>query len=134
LDDKNRVTIPSAWRAGHVDEDVFLATPHPDGFIAILPPSEVEKLHEKVSQIPLSDGSGQEFVAHFFSQTQNIWFDSQGRVMLNAELLRHAGIGKDAVLVGTLAKFHVYSAERWNSLEQRATSQTNRESMRRMGI
>ena len=47
LDDKGRVTIPSAWRAAHPDGDVFLATPHPDGYVAVLPPAEVEKLHAR---------------------------------------------------------------------------------------
>lgn len=117
-----------------MDGDAFLATPHPDGYIAILPPVEVEKLHAKISQIALSDGPGQDFAARFFSQTQSLTFDSQGRVMLNAELLRHGGIAKDAVLVGSLNKFSVYSPDRWAAVEQRTNSETTAEIMRRMGI
>ncbi len=134
MDDKNRVTIPSAWRAAHVDGDAFLATPHPDGYIAVLPPVEVEKLHAKISQIALSDGPGQDFAAKFFSQTQSLTFDSQGRVMLAESLLKHAGIDKNAVLVGTLSKFNIYSQDRWASVEQRTSSETAAEIMRRMGI
>ena len=44
LDDKFRLTIPSAWRYAHEGDDTFLATPHPDGYVAVLPPAEVEKL------------------------------------------------------------------------------------------
>lgn len=134
MDDKNRVTIPSAWRAAHVDGDAFLATPHPDGYIAVLPPVEVEKLHAKISQIALSDGPGQDFAAKFFSQTQSLTFDSQGRVMLAESLLKHAGIDKNAVLVGTLSKFNIYSQDRWAAVEQRTSSETAAEIMRRMGI
>ena len=54
LDDKGRLTVPSAWRAAHAETDTFLATPHPDGYIAVLPPSEVVKLHEKISAMKLS--------------------------------------------------------------------------------
>ena len=43
LDEKGRVTIPSPWRTDHAEGDVFLATPHPDGYVAVLPPAEVEK-------------------------------------------------------------------------------------------
>ena len=39
LDDKGRLTIPSAWRYAHEEQDTFLATPHPDGYIAVLPPA-----------------------------------------------------------------------------------------------
>ena len=38
LDDKNRLTIPSLWRWVHTDEETFLAIPHPDSYIAVLPP------------------------------------------------------------------------------------------------
>ena len=48
LDEKGRLTIPSAWRYAHEESDTFLATPHPDGYVAVLPPSEVEKLHAKI--------------------------------------------------------------------------------------
>ena len=83
LDDKSRLTIPSAWRAAHGEAEAFLATPHPDGYIAVLPPAEVEKLHAKIAQMALSDGAGQDFVARFFSQTQSFSFDKAGRIGLN---------------------------------------------------
>src|SRR5271170_1627578 len=91
LDDKGRLTIPSAWRSAHAEADVFLATPHPDGYVAVLPPAEIDKLYAKIAQMALSDGEAQDFSARFFSRTQSFSFDKQGRVGLNAELLRHAG-------------------------------------------
>src|SRR3954451_18659672 len=75
LDDKNRLTIPSSWRYAHEEADTFLATPHPDGYVAVLPPAEVEKLHAKIATMALSDGAGQDFVARFFAQTQSFSFD-----------------------------------------------------------
>ena len=82
LDDKFRLTIPSAWRYAHEGDDTFLATPHPDGYVAVLPPAEVEKLHAKIAQVALSDGAGQDFAARFFAQTQTFSFDKSGRVGL----------------------------------------------------
>src|ERR1044071_6240976 len=66
LDDKGRLTIPSVWRTAHAAEDTFLATPHPDGYVAVLPPGEVAKLHEKFSALKLSDAAAQAFAARFF--------------------------------------------------------------------
>ena len=134
LDDKNRVTIPSAWRAAHSENEQFLATPHPDGYIAILPPDEIAKLRTKIEAIALSDGSGQDFAARFFAQTQAVGFDKQGRIMLTTELLGHAGIAKDAVLVGSLTKFSLYSPERWSRVEQRTAGENFGDLMRRLGI
>jgi len=55
LDDKNRLTIPSLWRWAHTDTETFLAMPHPDGYIAVLPPARVAQLLADVSQMKLSD-------------------------------------------------------------------------------
>jgi MraZ protein len=111
-----------------------LATPHPDGYVAVLPPAEVEKLHEKIAKMALSDGAAQDFTARFFSQTQSFSFDKQGRVGIEAELLKHAGISKDAILVGTLTKFHVYAPSRWEKVEARTAGANFGDLMRRLSI
>ncbi|MCB1103906.1 MAG: mraZ [Opitutaceae bacterium] len=134
LDDKNRLTIPSAWRFAHGSDDTFLATPHPEGYIAVLPPAEVEKLRVKIANMALSDGAGQDFVARFFAQTQSLWFDKSGRMNLSAELLGHAGITKDTVLVGGLTKFNIYNPERWTKVEARTSGENFGDLMRRLGI
>lgn len=134
LDDKGRLTIPSAWRQGHSDADVFLATPHPDGYIAVLPPTAVEKLHEKISAMALSDAEAQAFTARFFAQTHSFSFDKTGRTGLTTELLAHAGIDRDTVLVGTLTKFNIYSPSRWEKEAQVTAGENFGDAMRRLGL
>ena len=134
LDDKGRLTIPSAWRHAHGEGDTFLATPHPDGYIAVLPPAEVEKLHDKFSAMKLSDAAAQAFAARFFSQTQSFTFDKAGRTGLTAELLQHAGIEKDAVLVGSLTKFNIYNPARWQQEEAKTAGQNFGDLMRQLDI
>lgn len=134
LDDKNRVTIPSAWRFAHGENDVLLAVPQPDQYIAVLPPAEAAKLRAKVEMVALSDAAGQDFVAAYFAKTQQVWFDKSGRIGLNAELLAHAGIKGDAVLVGSMTKFNVYSPERWERVQTRTAGENFGEIMRRLGI
>lgn len=134
LDDKGRLTIPSAWRYAHAEEDTFLATPHPDGYIAVLPPAEVEKLHARISEMKLSDAAAQAFAARFFSQTQSFSFDKSGRVGLSEELLAHAGIEKDAVLVGSLTKFNLYSPKRWEQEQIRTAGENFGDLMRKLDI
>jgi DNA-binding transcriptional regulator/RsmH inhibitor MraZ len=98
------------------------------------PPSEVEKLHAKIAQMTLSDGAGQDFAARFFARTQSFSFDKQGRVGVSAELLSFAGIGKDAVLVGSLTKFNLYAPARWEKVEARTSDASFGDVMRRIGI
>ena len=134
LDDKGRLTIPSEWRVAHASEDTFLATPHPDGYIAVLPPEEVEILRAKIAAQKLSDSAAQKFAVKFFSRTQSFSYDKTGRAGFTAELLKHAGIEKDAVLVGSLTKFNIYSPARWQQEETPADGESFGDLMRRLDI
>ncbi len=134
LDDKGRLTIPSEWRVAHAPEDTFLATPHPDGYITILPPDEVDILRAKIAAQKLSNSEAQKFAAQFFSKTQSFSYDKTGRAGFTAELLKHAGIDKDAVLVGSLTKFNIYSPARWQQEETPAVGESFGDLMRKLDI
>ena len=134
LDDKNRLTIPSAWRWAHDAKDSFLATPHPDGYIAVLPPQEVEKLYAKISAMALTDRNAQDVAARFFSSTHAVTFDKQGRISLTEELIQHAGIQGEAVLVGSLTKFNIYSNAHWKQVQERTNGEGLGDLMRQLGI
>jgi len=134
LDDKNRLTIPSGWRVAHTEDDEFVALPHPDGYIAVLPPPEVDRLYEKAAAKNLSDSEAQDVLTQLFAHAQTLRFDKQGRIGLTPELLRHAGIAKEAVLAGSLSKFAIWNPEQWEAKGQRMDSQTYRDLMRRAGI
>jgi len=134
LDDKNRLTIPSGWRIAHSEEDDFVALPHPDGYIAVLPPLEVDRLYEKAATKELSDSEAQDVLTQLFAHAQTLRFDKQGRFGLNPDLLSHAGIKKEAVLAGSLSKFAIWSPEQWDAKGQRMDPQTYRDLMRRAGI
>ena len=134
LDDKGRLTIPSAWRYAHEETEAFLATPHPDGYIAVLPPAEIAKLETKIASMKLSDSAAQKFAARFFAKTQTFSFDKAGRVGLSEELLKHAKIAKDAVLVGSLTKFNIYSPARWTTEDTGGEGENFGDLMRQLDI
>ena len=134
LDDKNRRTLPSGWRVAHTEDDEFVALPHPDGYIAVLPPSEVDRLYEKAAAKNLSDSEAQDVLTQLFAHAQTLRFDKQGRIGLTQELLGHAGIKKDAILAGSLSKFAIWSPGRWDVKGRRMDTQTYRDLMRRAGI
>jgi len=134
LDDKNRLTIPSGWRVAHTEDDEFVALPHPDGYIAVLPPSEVDRLYEKAAAKNLSDSEAQDVLTQLFAHAQTLRFDKQGRIGLTQELLVHADITKDAILAGSLSKFAIWSPGRWDVKGRRMDTQTYRDLMRRAGI
>ena len=134
LDEKGRLTIPSAWRAAHAETDQFLAAPNPGGYVSVLPPAAVESLYDKISAVPLSDTPAQAEIAAFFAVAQAFTFDKQGRIALSEALLKHAGIGKEAVLAGALSKFSIFSPERWSTVEQRSSPASQADFLRRYQI
>ena len=134
LDAKNRLTIPSKWRFAGDDGDVYLALPDPGGYITVLPPLEVEKLYERVSQKLLSDGTAQAFLSKFFSQAHTFGCDKQGRVGLATALLAHAGIEKATILVGTMSKFAIWSPDRWRPVDPQASGEDLGGSMKEVGL
>jgi MraZ protein len=134
LDDKNRLTIPSVWRWVHTDTETFLAIPHPDGYIAVLPPARVEKLLAQISEMRLSDRDAQAVKARIFSNALSFTFDKQGRFMVSADLLGHAAIKRDAVLCGMGDTFNIMSPAGWQDMQSRTSGENFGDMMRRIGL
>lgn len=134
VDDKNRLTIPSAWRWVHTDTEMFLAMPHPDGYIAVLPPARVEKLLAQVSEMKLSDREAQAVKARIFSDALSFTFDKQGRFGVSADLLKHAGIEKNAVLSGMGDTFNILSPSRDAEIKRATAGENFGDMMRRIGL
>ena len=132
LDAKNRLTIPSKWRFAGDDGDAYLAVPHPDGYIAVLPPPEIERLREKVAEVKFGDRGGQDFMHRFFATAHSCGCDKQGRIHLTTDLLHHAGIARETCMVGTMNRFAIWSPERWEAVNDRTQGETFGELMRQI--
>ena len=122
LDSKNRLTIPSKWRFDGDTEAVYLALPDPSGCILVLPPKQVDKLYEQIESQQLSDEDAQDFQDAFFSQAVSFGCDKQGRINLPEELLSHSGIAKEAVIIGRMTSFRIWSGEKWESKDPKANN------------
>ncbi|WP_043583853.1 division/cell wall cluster transcriptional repressor MraZ [Geminisphaera colitermitum] len=118
LDDKNRVTIPSAWRYVHSENDEFLAIPQTDGSINILPPDATARIREKAAAIPISSVQGRQVMTRLFASSRTVTFDKQGRIAISDAHRAHAKIDKEVVLVGSGDRFVIYSPELWEQISK----------------
>jgi MraZ protein len=136
LDDKNRLTIPSQWRWPHTEEDTFLAIPHPDGYIAVLPPARLAALLADIAGKKISDSEAQAVKARIFSEALSFTFDKQGRFGVTTELLGHAGIaaGGEARLIGMGDTFNIMTPVRWARFKRETAGENFGEMMRRIGL
>ncbi|MEI6861856.1 MAG: mraZ [Verrucomicrobiota bacterium] len=136
LDEKNRITIPSLWRWPHSDTDSFLAMPHPDGYITVLPPVRLAALLADVSLRKVSDSEAQAVLAKIFSQSLAFTFDKQGRFGLTTELRDYAGIKAkgDVRLMGMGDTFNILTPASRMQLERKTEGEQYGEMMRRIGL
>lgn len=134
LDSKNRLTIPSKWRFDGDTEDVYLALPDPSGCILVLPPQQVAKLFDKIENQDLSDEDANELNDKLFSQAISFGCDKQGRINLPEDLLSHSGIVKEAVIVGRMTTFRIWSPEKWATIDPKANNDDIGKLMKRVNL
>ena len=114
LDSKNRVTVPKKWRFDGDDGDsAYLAIPQPVGYIWLCPPKKVDQLEEKMESILPSDLEGQNFIMYVMEKSEVVTCDKSGRVVLTPELIKHAGLEKQAQLVGMFGSWAIWNPERY---------------------
>ncbi|MDE6432425.1 MAG: hypothetical protein K2L13_03455 [Opitutales bacterium] len=114
IDAKCRIALPAKWRFGVDSDSVYIAIPNPVGCITVYPPKMVEKLNDKISEVSLGDEVGQKILTKLFSKADQLTCDVQGRVQINKLLMVHAGLIKDAMVVGNFATFSIWDPERYS--------------------
>lgn len=112
LDDKGRLTIPARIRARLGDHFVLTIAP-PDPCLAMYPEATWSEFCAKLETATRKDANYRAFVRHLFANTEEISLDSQGRLLLPTTLREMASINRDAVLIGTLTRVEIWSAEQW---------------------
>ena len=113
LDEKRRITIPAKWRfKGDDEENSYLAMPTTYGSIAVLPPSMTADLYQKISKISMTNPAKRRAVQRWMEQSSTFGCDKQGRVMLDEDLLKLAGIKKEVCIVGMGPTFEIWNPEK----------------------
>jgi transcriptional regulator MraZ len=118
IDAKNRVTIPSRWRSGEVDE--FFAVPNPEnGSLMVMPIAVTHEVAARAKSDPrFTPQDVQRFIRQFYSRAQHLTTDKQGRIVLPEEHCRQLGLKGEVVLVGSHSRFEVWSPEAWQKVRE----------------
>jgi len=118
LDSKNRVTVPKKWRFDGDDTDsAYLAIPQPVGYVWLCPPQKVVQLEETMESVLPSDLEGQNFIMYVMEKSDMVTCDQSGRVVLTPELIEHAGLEKQAKLVGMFGSWAIWNPERYEKFK-----------------
>ena len=115
LDAKNRLTVPSRYRAA-LSEGVVLATPvDQQPCVSIWRPEPYEKYTQRALEgVPPLSPRLSELERFFYGHSAETELDAAGRVMIPSVLAERTGLSKDVVVVGAGDHLEVWDRTRWN--------------------
>jgi MraZ protein len=112
VDDKGRVAVPAKFRA-QIEEGAVVSR-WLDACLAIHTRTGWEQLAAKVAGLPITDAGSRLFQRYVFAGAFEADLDRQGRVVVPAYLREWAGLGSEAVIVGSRDHAEIWSPARWD--------------------
>jgi MraZ protein len=120
VDQKRRVQIPAKWLPGEesVEFTLILWPKSSEGpCLRVLPPKEMGQLMESIDAMPNSDPSKTVLKRFIGSESVQVATDKTGRICLPEGMTKTAGIKDEAVLVGLLDRFEIWTPERYEKVK-----------------
>jgi MraZ protein len=116
LDAKGRVAIPTRHRAALLDSGKSLVlTAHPDGCVLIYPAPEWEPVRARVESFPSFDPKASWWKRLLLGFEEHVVPDGAGRILLPPALRLHAGLERDAMMVGQGHYFELWDSGVWSA-------------------
>ena len=127
VDEKSRVAIPKKLRPAFTNStsaakdptskaSLFIA-PGTDGSLAIYTEESFSRMAEKLSAGSPTGQDRRAYSRMFYARAQRLELDSQGRIRIDPELVRLAGLQSECVLVGVGDRLELWDSVRWESYE-----------------
>ena len=120
VDEKGRIAVPSKFRA-QLEGGAFVSR-WIDACLAIFPRGEWDELAAKVAALPLADASSRTFQRFIFAGAFEVDLDRQGRIVLPVSLRGFAGLGAEAVIVGSRDHAEIWAPARWDDYRRELES------------
>ena len=112
IDDKNRLTLPAKFREAF--QHGLVVTRGFDGCLYAYRRPDWDRLVDSrlATMDPLSK-EGRRIHRFFFAGASEADLDKQGRVMIPAQLLEHAKLGKEVVVAGVHDHLEIWDRAAW---------------------
>jgi len=119
VDNKGRIFIPSKFR-----EDLIGGIVVSKGFdercLFLFSKDGWKRLQDKILATPVTKKNTRKFSRWFFSSASEGSMDQQGRTKIPQNLIEHAGLKKDIVLVGVSDRAEIWAKEKWDDYYKQA--------------
>jgi len=115
LDAKRRIIFPSSWRNLTGESNRLFAFPHPDDKCLYL--YTAEEMARRINLLRAGGSLDQlekRAIRSFAAGADMLAWDAQGRIRIGENLLAHAEVKHQVVLVGTLTRIELWSVENFD--------------------
>ncbi len=116
LDEKGRLALPARYREELRDGVVI--TRGFDNCLLVYPMAAWAPLAERVSALSIGDPDVRLLRRMLFANATDLLLDRQGRILVPTELRAHAGLEREAVVVGMHSFIEIWSPEGWATQDE----------------
>lgn len=109
LDDRNRIPIPPLYRAAFEGGGFINRGQAP--CLQLYTPESFQTAADRFMSMPAETEEGDDARRAFFGSTRGVQKDSQGRITLKEDLIKHAGLTKDVLVVGVGDKLEIWDRD-----------------------
>jgi MraZ protein len=114
LDEKGRVNLPASFRREAADQRFVLVQPYPPA-LALYPEVEWSGVEQRLSDL-MSKGEEERLeVLAILANALEVVPDSQGRILIPANLKKASGLESAVLLVGAINKVELWAPEKFES-------------------
>ena len=120
VDEKRRVQIPAKWRPAKPEIEftlIWWSKENAGDCLRVLPPEEMAALMRDIKAMPSNDPNKVVLKRIIGSKSIQVMVDKSGRICLPEEMARAAGIKDQAILVGLLDRFEIWSPDRYDAVK-----------------
>ena len=116
IDPKGRLPVPPPFRRALAEGGApRVVVTVLDQCLAAYPPSQWARLEQQLSQLPAFSKPVKALTRLLASRALECPLDAQGRILLPPGLRAAASLAREAVVVGVLNRFEVWSPEPWEA-------------------
>ena len=128
LDKKGRVSVPASFRSylSNVGYNGIICYPSFNNqSIEAWPQDRIEKISNTIDTLNPFEEKKDYFATSILSESINLQFDSEGRILLTKKLLKHAKIKSSMIFVGLGKTFQIWEPTNFEKFRVTAKKKSN---------
>jgi len=128
LDKKGRVTVPASFRSylSNLGYNGVICYPSfNNNCIEVWPQDRIEKILNAIDTLNPFEEKKDYFATSILSESINLQFDSEGRIIITTKLLKHAKIKNSILFVGQGKTFQIWEPTNYEKFKVIAKKKSN---------